>query len=59
MPVSLTSKQNAFAVSLADGLPASEAYRQAYDADGMKPESVWVEACRLATNPKVALRVRS
>jgi hypothetical protein len=23
----------------------------------MKPESVWVESCRLATNPKVALRV--
>ena len=58
MPVSLTSKQNAFAMSLADGLPASDSYRQAYDADGMQPESVWVEACRLATNPKVALRVQ-
>ena len=57
MPISLTSKQNAFAMSLADGLPASASYRQAYDADGMKPESVWVESCRLATNPKVALRV--
>ena len=53
----LTPKQNAFAVSLADGLPASEAYRQAYAAKGMKPETVWVESCRLATNPKVALRV--
>lgn len=57
MYTSLTSKQNAFAVSLADGVPASDAYRQSYDADGMKPESVWVESCRLATNPKVALRV--
>ena len=53
----LTSRQNAFAVSLADGLPASKAYRQAYNAERMKPETVWVEACRLATNPKVALRV--
>jgi phage terminase small subunit len=57
MSIHLTSKQNAFALSLADGVPASDAYRQAYDADGMKPETVWVEACRLATNPKVALRV--
>ena len=57
MSAHLTAKQNAFAVSLVDSLPASEAYRQAYDADGMKPESVWVESCRLATNPKVALRV--
>jgi phage terminase small subunit len=57
MPEKLTSKQNLFAISLADGLPASDAYRQAYDADGMKPGSIWVEACRLTTNPKVALRV--
>ena len=57
MSNNITMKQNAFALSLADGLPASEAYRQAYAAKGMKPETVWVEACRLATNPKVALRV--
>lgn len=57
MSAHLTAKQNAFALGIVDGVPASDAYRQAYDADGMKPESVWVESCRLATNPKVALRV--
>ena len=57
MSAQLTAKQNAFAVSIVDGIPATTAYRQVYDASGMKPESVWVESCRLATNPKVALRV--
>ena len=57
MSAHLTAKQNAFALGIVDGIPATTAYRQAYDADGMKPESVWVESCRLATNPKVALRV--
>jgi hypothetical protein len=55
MSAHLTAKQNAFALGIVDGIPATTAYRQAYDADGMKPESVWVESCRLATNPKVAL----
>jgi phage terminase small subunit len=57
MSAHLTAKQNAFALGIVGGIPATTAYRQAYDADGMKPESVWVESCRLATNPKVALRV--
>ena len=35
----------------------SEAYRQAYDAENMKPESVWVEACKVFANPNVAQRV--
>ena len=57
MSAHLTAKQNAFAIGIVGGITATTAYRQAYDADGMKPESVWVESCRLATNPKVALRV--
>lgn len=35
----------------------SEAYRQAYDAENMKPESVWVEACKVFASPNVAQRV--
>ena len=37
---------------------ASEAYRMAYDAAKMKAESIWVTACRLLKEPKVALRIK-
>jgi len=57
MPTRLTSKQDAFAARLVDGAPASDAYRQAYDASGMKPGSIWTEASRLSANPQVARRV--
>jgi phage terminase small subunit len=53
----LTSKQETFAQGLAEGLTASEAYRRAYSADGMKPATVHVEACKQAQHPKVARRV--
>ena len=36
---------------------ASEAYRMAYDALKMKPESIWVAACRLLKESKVSLRI--
>ena len=57
MPSRLTSKQDAFAACLAQGVPASDAYRQAYDASAMKPGSVWTEASRLSAHPQVARRV--
>jgi hypothetical protein len=53
----LTAKQEAFAQGLASGLCATEAYRQSYDASGMKQTSVEVEACKLSQHPKVAQRV--
>lgn len=36
---------------------ASEAYRMAYNASKMKPESIWTEASLLLSNPKVARRI--
>ncbi len=53
----LTARQERFAQGLSDGLTNSEAYRQAYSTDAMKPSTVHVEACKLAKNPKVAQRV--
>ncbi len=53
----LTIKQELFASSVADGQPSSDAYRLAYDADRMGPPSIWSEASRLASNPKVAARI--
>lgn len=51
----LTSKQAAFVAEVVSGATLTAAYRAAYDADDMAPESVRVEACRLARNPNVAL----
>jgi len=52
----LTPKQKAFAARDLELGNASEAYRQIYDAENMKPKQVWEEACKLRANPKVAQR---
>lgn len=36
---------------------ASEAYRMAYDATKMKPETIWSNACVLTKNNKVSARI--
>jgi hypothetical protein len=53
----LTAKQEAFSKLVADGQPQADAYRQAYNAESMKPAVVWSEASRLASHPKVAARI--
>jgi len=54
----LTAKQARFAALLAQGWTQAAAYREAYNADNMKPESVWPAASRLAADDKVRARVR-
>jgi len=54
---SLTSKQEHFAQMVSRGETLTEAYRSAYDAEGMKPSSIWTEACKLNSHPKVAQRI--
>jgi len=54
----ITSKQRAFAEHYAIHGNATEAYRRAYRAEGMKPESVKVEAQKLLKHPHVALTVQ-
>ena len=53
----LTPKQEAFALAFIELGNASEAYRRAYDADRMKPETVNREAKALTDNPKIAARL--
>lgn len=53
----LTDKQEAFVQAYLSGENASDAYRQAYDADGMKPSTIWENACRLLSHGKVAARI--
>lgn len=53
----LTSKQEAFSQLVANGQQQTDAYRNAYDADGMGAPTIWAEASRLADHPKVAARI--
>lgn len=53
----LTLKQEAFVQELAKGSTNSDAYRSAYNCDGMASSTVHQEASRLATNPRIAARL--
>lgn len=55
--MALTIKQEAFCQAYIETGNASEAYRNSYAADNMKPEAVHVQASKLLDNPKIALRV--
>ncbi len=53
----MTPKQEAFAQAYIETGNASEAYRRAYNAKKMKPESINVNACKLLADAKVSQRV--
>lgn len=53
----LTAKQEAFCQAIADGMTQADAYRTAYNAKNMKPETVQVKACELAKDGKISVRV--
>jgi hypothetical protein len=55
--VKLTAKQEAFAQAIADGMGQADAYRMAYDAEGMKDVTLYPLASKLMNNNKVATRV--
>ena len=42
--VNLTAKQEAFCQGIADGLGQADAYRAAYDAEGMKDNVIYARA---------------
>ena len=55
----LTAKQEAFCVELARTGNASEAYRKAYDASGMKAATISRTAAELQSRPKIAARIEA
>jgi transposase len=55
--VKLTAKQEAFAQGIADGLGQADAYRMAYDAEGMKDSTVYSKASILMSDGKIRARV--
>ena len=54
---SLTPKQEKFCLLVSSGSSNSEAYRDAYRAEKMLPNTVHREAHRLTQNPMVATRI--
>jgi hypothetical protein len=55
----MTPKQEKFAQCIADGMNQADAYRAAYDAEKMKPESIYSKASELMADGKVANRVKA
>jgi phage terminase small subunit len=55
--MALTIKQEKFCMVYVETGNASEAYRQAYNAENMSNEAIWVEGSRLMDNPIVSLRI--
>jgi len=53
----LTVKQEAFARLVASGANQSDAYRQSYNVDNSKPETIHTHSSKLAADVKVARRI--
>lgn len=53
----LTAKQEAFAQAIASGMTQADAYRTAYNATKMLPESIWSKASEVMADVKVSSRV--
>lgn len=57
--MSLTQKQEAFALAFFETGNAAEAYRRSYDvSENAKDQWIYVEACQLLDNPKITLRLQ-
>jgi phage terminase small subunit len=55
----LTVKQERFAQLVAEGMTQADAYRQAYNAAKMKPETIWARASELMADSNVSGRVET
>lgn len=55
--VNLTAKQEAFCQGIADGMGQADAYRAAYDVEGMKENGIYVNASKLMKNTKIMQRI--
>ena len=56
--MSLTIKQEKFCMVYVETGNASEAYRQAYNAENMSNEAIGVEASRMLDHPIVTLKIK-
>lgn len=56
--MALTIKQEKFCMVYIETGNASEAYRQAYNAENMTQNAIAVEACRILDSPNISLRIK-
>lgn len=54
----LTAKQEKFVQNIIEGMNQADAYRSAYSCKNMSDNSVYVNASKLASDAKVALRLK-
>lgn len=54
----LTPKQERFCQNIARGMSQADAYRDAYNTENMKEESIWTCSCRMMNDVKVMSRVK-
>ena len=54
----LTAKQEKFVQGIIEGMSQADAYRSAYNTKSMTDKSVWEKASELASNVKVAERLK-
>ena len=55
--MNLTLKQENFVLAYLQSGSATDAYRTAYNASGMKDETIWVKASELLANGKIKVRL--
>jgi hypothetical protein len=54
----ITAKQLGFAQSVVSGATLTDAYKENYDTSNSKDQTIWTNACLLASNPKVKSRIQ-
>lgn len=57
--MALTAKQEHFCRLMSEGKDQTTAYREAYNTENMKPETVWNSAYKLMQNGEVAARIKA
>jgi len=54
----LTAKEEKFSVNVFSGMTLTDAYKDAYDAENMKDETIYVKASNLIKKDKIRIRVQ-
>ncbi len=54
----LTDKQEKFCINVASGMTLCDAYKNSYDAENMKDDTIYPEASKLAADHKIATRIK-
>jgi len=55
--MTLTAKQESFALAIVNGKSQTDAYKEAYDTSNYKDNAIHVNASKLVSNANVALRI--